>query len=34
MVVLWKLQRDKALDYRTALAKGAPTVSAHLERWS
>ncbi|WP_217376124.1 HigA family addiction module antitoxin [Paenarthrobacter ureafaciens] len=34
VVVLGRLQRDKALDYRTALAKGAPTVSAHLERWS
>ena len=34
VVVLGRLQRDKALDYRTALAKGAPTVSAHLEHWS
>lgn len=34
VVVLGRLQRDKALDYRTALAKGAPTVSSHLERWS
>lgn len=33
VVVLGRLQRDKALDYRTALAKGAPTVTAYLERW-
>ncbi|WP_171059488.1 HigA family addiction module antitoxin [Arthrobacter crystallopoietes] len=33
VVVLGKLQRDKAVDYRTALAKGAPTVTAQLERW-
>lgn len=34
VVVLGRLQRDKALDYRTALAKGAPTVNTHLERWT
>lgn len=34
IVVLGKLQRDKALDYRTALAKGAPTVSDQLEHWT
>ncbi|GLB69505.1 HigA family addiction module antitoxin [Arthrobacter mangrovi] len=33
VVVLGRLQRDKAIDYRTALAKGAPTVTAQLERW-
>jgi HTH-type transcriptional regulator/antitoxin HigA len=33
VVVLGRLQRDKTLDYRTALAKGAPTVSTQLERW-
>ncbi|MCC3278412.1 HigA family addiction module antitoxin [Arthrobacter sp. zg-Y40] len=33
VVVLGRLQRDKAVDYRTALAKGAPTVTAQLERW-
>ncbi|WP_019481158.1 XRE family transcriptional regulator [Arthrobacter sp. TB 23] len=34
VVVLGRLQRDKVLDYRTALARGAPTVSAHLDSWS
>jgi hypothetical protein len=33
VAVLGKLQCDKALDYRTALAKGAPNVSEHLGRW-
>ncbi|MBP2215107.1 HigA family addiction module antitoxin [Arthrobacter sp. CAN_C5] len=34
VVVLGKLQRDKALDYRTAMAKGAPTVNTYLELWA
>lgn len=34
VVVLGRLQRDKALDYRTALAKGAPTVTKYLESWA
>lgn len=34
VVVLGRLQRDKALDYRTALAKNAPTVTSYLESWT
>jgi HTH-type transcriptional regulator/antitoxin HigA len=34
VLVLGRLQKDKALDYRTALAKGAPTVTTYLERWA
>lgn len=34
VIVLGRLQRDKALDYRTALAKGAPTVTTYMERWA
>ena len=34
VLVLGRLQKDKALDYRTALAKGAPTVTTYLEQWT
>lgn len=33
IVVIGRLQRDRKLEYRTALAKGAPTVTDEMERW-
>lgn len=33
IVVVGRLQNDKHLDWRTALAKGAPTVDHHLAAW-
>jgi HTH-type transcriptional regulator/antitoxin HigA len=33
-VILGRLQIDKLLDWRTALAKSAPTVDSYLERWT
>lgn len=34
VVILGRLQIDKLLDWRTALAKSAPTVDSYLERWT
>lgn len=34
IVVLGRLQNDKVVDWRTILAKGAPTVTAQLESWN
>lgn len=34
IVILGRLQIDKLLDWRTALAKDAPTVDSYLERWT
>jgi HTH-type transcriptional regulator/antitoxin HigA len=34
VVILGRLQIEKLLDWRTALAKGAPTVDSYLEQWT
>lgn len=34
VVILGRLQIDKLLEWRTALAKDAPTVDSYLERWN
>ncbi len=33
IVIVGRLQNDKVLNWRTALAKDAPTVTKHLQRW-